>query len=60
MEYLVIYEKTSNGYSAYSPDLMGCTSAGASLKEIQENILETIELYLEVMREFGLPVPSNQ
>lgn len=60
MEYLVIYEKTSNGYSAYIPDLMGCTSAGASLKEIQENILETIELHLEVMREFGLPVPSNQ
>jgi predicted RNase H-like HicB family nuclease len=59
MEYLVIYEKTSDGYSAYNPDLMGCTSAGAPLAEIQTNIIEAIQLHLEVMRDFGLPLPST-
>jgi predicted RNase H-like HicB family nuclease len=59
MEFLVIYEKTSDGYCAYVPDLMGCTSAGATLTEIQTNIIEATQPHLEVMRDFGLSVPSN-
>lgn len=60
MDYLVIYEKTSDGYSAYIPDLIGCTSAGTTLVEIQTNIIEAIQLHLEVMKDFGLCIPSNQ
>ena len=58
MKFLVIYEKSREGYSAYVPDLPGCTSAGADREEIAENILEAVKLHLEVMRDEGLPIPS--
>ena len=57
MKYLVIYEKSKSGYSAYVPDLPGCTSAGGTKEEIKANILEAIKLHLEVMEMEGLPVP---
>lgn len=57
-KYLVIYEKTDDGYSAYIPDLPGCTSAGKNRKEIEKNIVEAITLHLEVMQEEGLEIPE--
>ena len=57
--YLVIYEKSSTGYSAYVPDLPGCISTGATREETQKNIYEAIELHLEVMAEEGLTVPES-
>ncbi len=58
-KYLVIYEKSKDGYSAYVPDLPGCTSAGADRAEIESNIMEAIKLHLEVMEEEGLPIPES-
>ena len=57
-KYLVIYEKSEDGYSAYVPDLPGCTSAGANRVEIEHNIIEAITLHLEVMEGEGLPIPE--
>ena len=37
LKYVVIYERTPNNYSAYSPDLPGCISTGKTWEEIQEN-----------------------
>ena len=51
MEYKIIYEKSSNGWSAYVPELLGCTSAGADRAEIKKNIKEAIELHLELLNE---------
>ena len=51
MKYNIIYEKSESGYSAYVPDMPGCTSAGADRAEIEKNILEAIELHLSVMKE---------
>ncbi len=59
IKYLVIYEKSSDGYSAYVPDLPGCTSAGADKKEVEKNIVEAIKLHLEVMKEEGLDIPES-
>lgn len=59
-KYLVIYEKTKDGYSAYVPDLPGCTSAGRDRKEIEENIIEAIQLHLEVMKDEGLKIPLSK
>lgn len=56
--YLVIYEKSEDGYSAYVPDLPGCTSAGANRDEIQKNIIEAIKLHLEVMDSEGMAIPD--
>lgn len=57
-KYLVIYEKSKDGYSAYVPDLPGCTSAGADREEIERNIIEAITLHLEVMEDEGLSIPQ--
>ncbi len=59
MKYLVIYEKSADGYSAYVPDLPGCTSSGADKIEIEKNIVEAIQLHIEVMKEEGLPIPQS-
>ncbi|MGH9377658.1 MAG: type II toxin-antitoxin system HicB family antitoxin [Terriglobia bacterium] len=57
-KYLIVIEKTSAGYSAYSPDLEGCASTGRTLEEAEENMREAIEFHLEGMRLEGLPVPE--
>jgi predicted RNase H-like HicB family nuclease len=60
MKYLIILEKTSTGYSAYSPDLPGCVSAGDTAEETEANMCEAIEFHIEGMREEGLSVPVPQ
>tara|TARA_Y100001001_G_C7771105_1_gene225348 strand:- start:186 stop:359 length:174 start_codon:yes stop_codon:yes gene_type:complete len=51
MEYEIIYEKSGDSWSAYVPELPGCTSAGADRLEIEKNIKEAIELHLELLKE---------
>jgi predicted RNase H-like HicB family nuclease len=58
MKYLVIYEKTATGYSAYAPDLPGCITTGPTLEETERFMREAIEFHLEGLREDGLPVPA--
>jgi predicted RNase H-like HicB family nuclease len=58
MKYLVIYEKTATGYSAYVPDLPGCITTGATLEETELLMKEAIEFHLDGLREDGLPIPS--
>jgi predicted RNase H-like HicB family nuclease len=43
----IIIEKNEDGYYAYCPELQGCFSQGDSFEEVNENIREAIELYLE-------------
>ena len=57
-EYLVIYEKTSTGYSAYVPDLPGCITTGETLADTKKSMHEAISGHLSVMREFGDPIPQ--
>lgn len=58
MSYLVVIEPTGTGFSAYSPDLSGCVSTGATREEVEQNMQEAIELHLEGLREEGYPVPE--
>ncbi len=58
MKYTVIIEPGPNNYSAYVPDLPGCVSTGESYEEVMRNIREAIEGHLQVMREFGDPIPQ--
>jgi len=57
-EYLVVYEKTATGYSAYVPDLPGCTTTGPTFAATKKNMQEAIRGHLAVMREFGDPIPQ--
>ena len=44
---VIEYDKEVDSYSAYCPELPGCTSCGETENEAMENIKEAIELYLE-------------
>jgi predicted RNase H-like HicB family nuclease len=58
MKYLVIIEKGPNNFSAYVPDLPGYTSAGNTVEETVAGVREAIEGHLQVMREYGDPIPE--
>ena len=58
MKCLVVFKPTDTGRSAYSPDLPGCISTGATCEEIESNMREAIELHLEGLRAEGYPVPE--
>jgi predicted RNase H-like HicB family nuclease len=61
MKYLVIYEKSANGWGAYAPDLPGLGVAAKTIEEAKELIREAIDFHLEGLREHGesVPVPST-
>jgi predicted RNase H-like HicB family nuclease len=59
MKYTIIIEKADDGsYSAYVPDLPGCTSCGDTVEELRENMREAIEGHVELLREHGEPIPE--
>ena len=58
MKYLVVIEKTQTGYSAYSPDVLGCVSIGATLEEVNQNMQEAIEFHIDGLIEEGLEIPK--
>ena len=58
MEYVVIFEKGDNNYSAYAPDLPGCGVVGETLEEVHTLIAEAIEFHIEGLQEVGEVVPQ--
>jgi predicted RNase H-like HicB family nuclease len=62
MQYLVIVEKSENGFGAYVPDLPGCVAAAASREEVMSLIQEAIEFHIEGLRQSGesIPAPRSQ
>jgi predicted RNase H-like HicB family nuclease len=57
-KYLIIVEKTNTGYSAYSPDLPGCGSTGATREEVEANMREAIEFHIEGLKQDGYDIPE--
>ena len=58
MKYLVVYEKSANGWGAYAPDLPGLGVVGPTLEETKQLIREAIEFHLEGIREHGEAIPA--
>lgn len=58
MKYLVVIEKSDNGFGAYVPDLPGCVAAAESREELDDLIQEAIEFHLEGLKRSGQPVPK--
>ncbi len=56
--YLVVIENAGSNYSAYSPDLPGCVTTGATPEEVRRNMAEAIEFHLEGLTADGLPIPE--
>ncbi len=59
-EFAVIYEQGEHNWGAIVPDLPGCVSIGDTLEQVQVNVKEAIELYLEELQERGEPVPESK
>lgn len=55
--YLIVIEVTDTGFSAYSPDLPGCVSTGATRREVAANMKEAIEFHVDGMKQERYPIP---
>jgi predicted RNase H-like HicB family nuclease len=61
MKYIYIIEKADDGtYSAFVPDLPGCTTSADSIDEVRQNIKDAVGSYLDSLREHNeqIPMPS--
>ena len=58
--YRVVVEPDEDRYYAEVPALPGCYSWGYSYEEALKNIKEAIELWLEVKKEAGEPIPIEE
>jgi predicted RNase H-like HicB family nuclease len=47
----IVIEKDEYGYYAYCPELPGCQSQGETFEEVNANIKEALELYVETLLE---------
>jgi predicted RNase H-like HicB family nuclease len=56
--YPVVIESTEKGYSAYSPDVLGCAAVGDSEEDARQNFQEALSAHFEAMREVGEPIPE--
>ena len=58
MKYVYVIEQAGDGsYSAYVPDLPGCTTSGDSVEEIRRNIKDAVNTYIDSLREHNEPIP---
>jgi predicted RNase H-like HicB family nuclease len=58
-DYLVIFERGKDGgWGAYAPDLPGLGVAAETREEVADLIREGITIYLNELREDGMPLPT--
>jgi len=58
MKYVYVIEKAGDGsYSAYVPDLPGCTTSGDNADEVRKNVKDAVEIYIDSLREHNESVP---
>ncbi len=56
--YLIIVEKASDNFSAYSPDVPGCVATGATREEAESEMHQALQMHLDDIKEDGLPLPE--
>ncbi|GBE76747.1 hypothetical protein myaer87_39740 [Microcystis aeruginosa NIES-87] len=56
-KYLIVLEKSETGFSAYSPDVLGCVATGATLEETTEQMRSALALHLADVE--NLPQPRG-
>mgnify|MGYP001035675300 CR=1 FL=1 len=57
-KYLVVVEKSETGYSAYSPDVVGCIATGKTIEKTIANMKTALALHLHNMAEDGEALPT--
>ena len=58
MRILVIVERTSTGFSAFSPDVPGCAATGRTREEVEAVMRDAIALHLNGLKAEGCDVPE--
>ncbi len=56
--HLIVISRTSTGYSAHCPDVLGCATVGKTVEDIVANMKKALELHFEGMAEDGDPIPK--
>ena len=59
-KYLIVIEKGSDGYGAYSPDIPGCVAVAETQDEVEQKMYEAMTFHLEGLREEGMLLPLGQ
>jgi predicted RNase H-like HicB family nuclease len=54
----VVIEQTGTGYSAYSPDVVGCVAVGDTEEETRRNFQDALNAHFQAMREVGEQIPE--
>lgn len=57
-KYLIVLEKSNTGFSAYSPDVLGCIATGQNLEETRANMQSAIAFHFREMIEDDEQVPQ--
>lgn len=60
IKYLVVYEKTKTGYSAYVPDIPGVIATGKTKPIVEKNIFGAIQFHIECLKKEKLRLPKSQ
>jgi predicted RNase H-like HicB family nuclease len=60
LRYLVVFEKTKTGYSAYLPDLPGCVATGKTRAAVEKSIYEAVQFHLDGLREENAAIPKGR
>jgi len=58
-KYLVVFEKTNTGYSAFVPNLPGCIATGPDRPSTEQSIYEAIQLHIRGLKEEKEEIPSG-
>jgi predicted RNase H-like HicB family nuclease len=56
--YPIVIETTGTGFSAYSPDVLGCVAVGDTEEGTRRNFQDALIAHFEAMREVGEPIPE--
>ena len=57
-KYLVVVEKSDTGYSAYSPDVLGCAATGKTIDRTIARMKSALALHLRAIVEDGEEIPK--
>lgn len=56
--YLIVIEKSETGFSAYSPDVLGCVTTGKTLNQTIANMKSALAFHLQGLLEDGEEIPK--
>ncbi|MEO8665072.1 MAG: type II toxin-antitoxin system HicB family antitoxin [Ignavibacteria bacterium] len=58
MDYIIVIEKSKNGYGAYAPDLPGVGVVADTKDEVIKSIKKAILMHIEDLEQTGQKIPK--